>query len=127
MTHVVTLSTPYSRTKAHMLIDKAPSGYVCKLEAPRRTGEQNDKLWAMLTDVSVSKPQGRMHTPEMWKCIFMQACGHEVQFLPGLDGLPFPSGFRSSRMSKAQMSELIEFISAWGTENGVKWTEGGCE
>ena len=106
-----------------MLIDKAPSGYVCRIEAPKRTGEQNDKLWAMLTDVSVSKPQGRMHTPEMWKCIFMQACGHEVQFLTGLDGLPFPSGFRSSRMSKAQMSELIEFIGAWGSENGVRWSD----
>jgi hypothetical protein len=123
MTHTVALSNPHSRLRAHALIDRAPPSYVCKVEAPRRTGEQNDKLWAMLTDVSLSKPQGRKHTPEMWKCIFMQACGHEVQFLHGLDGLPFPAGFRSSRMTKAQMSELIEFISAWGAENGVRWSE----
>ncbi len=123
MTHVIALCNPRSRLRAHALIDKAPPSYVCKIEAPKRTGEQNDKLWAMLTDVSVSKPQGRMHTPEMWKCIFMAACGHEVQFLPGLDGLPFPAGFRSSRMTKRQMADLITFIQAWGDENGVRWTE----
>jgi hypothetical protein len=126
MTHVVTLSTPYSRTKAHMLIDKAPSGYVCRVEAPKRTGDQNDKLWAMLTDVSRSKPQDRRMTPDQWKAVFMSACGYEVQFLNGLDGQPFPAGFRSSRLSKSQMSELIEFIQAWGDENGVRWTEGDC-
>lgn len=123
MTHTVALSNPYSRLRAHALIDKAPPSYFCRIEAPKRTDDQNAKLWAMLTDVSVSKPQGRKHTPEMWKCIFMQACGHEVQFLNGLDGLPFPAGFRSSRMTKAQMSELIEFIGAWGSENGVKWSD----
>lgn len=123
MTHVIPLHGPHSRTKAHVLIDKAPSGYVCKIEAPRRTDDQNAKMWAMLTDVSVSKPQGRRLTPDQWKAVFMQACGHEVQFLNGLDGMPFPVGFRSSRMSKQQMSELIEFVDAWGSENGVKWSD----
>ena len=35
---------------------------------------------------------------------------------------PFPSGFRSSRLSVSQMRELIDFIDAWGSQNGVKWT-----
>ena len=123
MTHTVALSSPHSRLRAHALIDKAPDGHVCKIEPPKRTAEQNDKMWAMLTDVSLSKPQGRMLTPDQWKSVFMQACGHEVQFLSGLDGMPFPVGFRSSRMTKAQMSELIEFIGAWGSENGVRWSD----
>ena len=126
MTHVVTLSTPYARQKAHQLIEKAPADYLCRIEPPKRTKEQNDKLWPMLTDISVQKPQGRRMTPDQWKAVFMQACGYEVQFLNGLDGQPFPAGFRSSRLSKAQMSELIEFIQAWGDENGVRWTEGDC-
>jgi hypothetical protein len=124
MTHVVTLSTPYARSKAHSLIVQAPDGYVCRVEPPKRTGDQNDKLWAMLTDICRAKPQGRRMTPDQWKAVFMSACGYEVQFLNGLDGQPFPAGFRSSRLSKAQMSELIEFVTAWGTENGVTWTEG---
>ncbi len=123
MTHVVTLSTPYSRAKAHSLIVKAPAGYVCRVEAPKRTGDQNDKLWAMLTDVSVSKPQGRRMTPDQWKAVFMQACGWEVQFLEGLDGQPFPAGFRSSRMTVKQMADLITFIQEYGDRHGVRWTD----
>lgn len=107
--------------RAHQLVQKAPDDWLCRVEPPRRTGDQNDKLWAMLTDVSVSKPNGRRMTPEQWKCVFMQACGWEVQFLEGLDGQPFPAGFRSSRMTKKQMSDLIEFIQAWGDQNGVRW------
>ena len=78
----------------------------------------------MLSDVSRAKPDGRCHTPEVWKALFMQACGHEVQFENGLvDGSPFPVGFRSSRLTKARMSELIEFIYSWGTEHGVTFPD----
>lgn len=121
--HTVTLTSPHSRARAKVLVDKAPEGYVVTVKPPTRSGSQNDKMWALLTDVSVSKPRGLCYTPEQWKCFFMQACGHEVQFITGIDGLPFPAGFRSSRLSKAQMSELIEFIYAWGAENGVRWSE----
>lgn len=80
-------------------------------------------MWAMLTDISKSKPDGRRHTPEDWKCLMMSACGWECQFLEGLDGRPFPVGFRSSKMSKAQMSSLIEFMQAWGDQNNVRWSD----
>jgi hypothetical protein len=49
--------------------------------------------------------------------------GWECQFVEGLDGRPFPKGFRSSHLTKKQMSDLIEFILAWGSENGVKWSQ----
>ena len=68
-------------------------------------------------------PEGRRHTPEVWKALFMNACGHDVQFETGLNGSPFPVGFRSSRLSKGQMSELIEFIYAKGAEWGVEWSD----
>ena len=51
--------------------------------------------------------------------MFMHACGHAVQFESGLDGKPFPTGFRSSKLSKSQMSDLIEFIHAYAASNGV--------
>lgn len=123
MTQTVILSSPYARQRAHQLIDKAPDGFVASVQEIRRTLDQNAKLWAMLSDVSVSKPEGRRHTPEDWKAIFMSACGWEVQFIEGLDGRPFPSGFRSSRMTKAQMADLIEFITEYGSRHGVKWTD----
>ena len=76
----------------------------------------------MLSDISRAKPQGRVHIPEVWKCLFMAACGHQVQFEMGLDGRPFPTGFKSSRLSKNEMMDLITFVQQWGDEQGVKWS-----
>ena len=118
----IILSTPRQRAMARRLIDLAPDRAVVNIREERRTNAQNDLMWSLLSDLSRAKPEGRTHTPDMWKALCMAACGHEVQFLMGLDGNPFPVGFRSSRLSKAQMSELIEFIFAWGSERGVRWS-----
>lgn len=122
MSYRTVLTTPYARERACRLVMAAPDGFVATVAEPKRTLSQNDRLWALLTDVSMSKPLGRRHTPEEWKSIFMAACGWEVLFLEGLDGRPFPQGFRSSQLSKSQMSALQEFIEAWGSENGVTFS-----
>lgn len=119
----VILSGPYSRSRAHQLIERAPEGCVCNVRQPKRTDDQNAKMWAMLSDISQAMPEGRRHTPDDWKAIFMNACGWEVQFIEGLDGRPFPTGFRSSRLTKAQMGDLITFIQEYGDRHGVHWSE----
>jgi len=86
--------------------------------------EQNDKMWAMLSEISEAKPQDRSHTPEVWKALFMHALGHEARFEIGLNGEPFPIGFRSSRLSVSQMSDLIEFMNSWCAQNGVVLSDG---
>jgi hypothetical protein len=88
-----------------------------------RSDLQNRKMWAMIRDISQAQPEGRKLTPDEWKAVFMQACGWEVQFLEGLDGRPFPAGFRSSRMTVKQMADLITFIGAYGDHHGVLWKE----
>ena len=112
-----------ARRRAVAAVSHAPAGWVVTVKEPTRSGEQNAKFWAVLTDLSRAKPEGRCHTPETWKQLVMHAAGHEVQFLAGLDGNPFPAGFRSSRMTKAQMSECIEYALAYGEERGVEWSE----
>lgn len=119
----VIISGSTSRATAHRLIDAAPAGAVVHVKVAKRTTEQNDKMWALISDVSRAQPDGRKHITEVWKALFMNACGYAVQFETGLSGEPFPVGFRSSRLTKQQMSELIEFIIAWGTERGVAWTD----
>jgi len=57
----------------------------------------------------------------------MHACGFAVQFEMGLNGQPFPTGFSSSRMTTAEMSELIEWIYAYGAEQGVRWSDEGIQ
>ena len=119
----IILASERQRAIAHALIDRAPDGFVFNIHEPNRTLDQNAKMWAMLSDIARAKPEGRMMTAEMWKCVFMHACGYEAQFLNGLDGLPFPVGFRSSRMTKAQMADLITFIQEYGDRHGVRWSE----
>jgi hypothetical protein len=82
-------------------------------------------MWAMLTDVAEqAEHNGRRYTPDQWKVLFMHACGREVQFIPALDGSTFiPWGQSSSDLSKQEMTDLIEFIFAWGAEHGVAFQE----
>jgi len=79
----------------------------------------------MLTDIATKKDHcGRKYTPDQWKILFMHACGREVQFIPSLDNSTFlPWGQSSSKLSKEEMSDLIEFILSWGAENGVVFSE----
>lgn len=109
-------------------VRRAGHGFRVTISMPKRSTEQNDKMWAMLTDVARAKPEGRNWTPETWKCAFMHYLGHQVLFAEGLDGCgPFPVGFRSSKLTVGQMSDLITCIYKYGDEHGVEWkdTKGG--
>ena len=119
--HTIILAGAEQRNLAEKLVRSAPPGATVKIMPAKRTLSQNALLWAMLTDLSVQAPEGRKHTPEVWKGLCMHAAGHEVQWAPGLSGQPFPVGFRSSRMTKQQMADLIDWISAYGAEHGVKF------
>lgn len=119
MAQTVILHSQSQRVFAKQMIDRAPVGAVMTVKEATRTTDQNALLWSVLSDISRAKPEGRRHTPEVWKCLFMSACGHAVQFEMGLDGKPFPVGFRSSRLTKSQFSDLIEFIYSWCAEKGV--------
>jgi hypothetical protein len=118
----VILATERSRQLAKSLIDRAPPRAIVNVRESKRTTDQNALMWSLLSDIARAKPEGRRHTAEMWKALAMHACGHAVQFENGLDGQPFPVGFRSSRLTKAQMSELIEFLFAYGARHGVRWS-----
>jgi hypothetical protein len=124
VTHRVILNSQFARERAKKIIDQAPKGYVMEARELKRTLEQNDKMWAMLTDISVACPGGERFTPDDWKARIMQACGWDCQFLPGLlDGKPFPTGFKSSKMTKSQMSAMIDWMQAWGDEQGIPWSD----
>ena len=106
------------------LIRRAPPDAVVTIKEAARNLDQNSKLWAMLSDVSRAKPEGRAWVPETWKAAFMHSLGHQVQFCEGLDGSgPFPLGFRSSRLSKRQFADLITVVYEYGDRHGVQWSE----
>lgn len=121
------LGNDYSRKRAIEAIVSAQPGYVCEVREPRRTTDQSDFMWSLLTDISRAEPMGRKHTPEDWKALAMNAAGWECQFIEGLDGRPFPQGFRSSQLTKSQMSGLIEWLLAFMAEQGIEPTHSGRE
>lgn len=122
---LVTLYAASDRQRAINWIQQAPLGTRIEFKAARRTLPQNDRMWAMLTDVARQKDHhGVKYTPDQWKVIFMAACGREFVFIPALDGQGFiPWGQSSSDLSKQEMTDLIEFMFAWGAENGVVWSD----
>ena len=123
MTATVCISSEGNRARAMHWCKVAPANTVIRFQKPGRTIPQNDRMWVMLTDVArQTEHNGRRYTPDQWKALFMHACGHEAHFMPGLNGEPFPAGFRSSKLNKEQMTELMDFIDAWGTQNGVVWS-----
>lgn len=95
----------------------------CGFEAEQRTSTQNRKLWAMLTDVSRQVNwYGRNLSQWAWKDIFTAALKKQ-DVVPGIDGGFVVLGEHTSRMTKAQMSELLELITAFGANHKVVWTD----
>lgn len=97
-----------------------------ELRGPARTTEQNNKMWAMLTDIVEQKKtiNGQQFDEEQWKCIFMKALGMEPGILPTLDGRDwFPISTSTSRLEPPQMAALIDFMFAWGAEHNVVWSD----
>lgn len=120
----IRLTSVGNRALAHRWVDIAPEGAVLNIREATRTNEQNAMMWALLSDISRAKPQGRVMTPDLWKCVFMAAVGHRCRFEPALDGNGVvPVGFKSSRLTKAEMSDLIECILAFGAEHDVRWSD----
>jgi hypothetical protein len=119
--YVITLNSGEDRNRAFNVLSQAPDGARVEFKAPKRSVPQNDRMWAMLTDVATQVPwAGKKRTPDEWKLLFLDAWRREVRVAPALDGNGVVNlGRSSSDLSKEEMSELIECIAAWGAENGV--------
>ena len=113
------------RARAINWIKNVPDGTRVVFKEPKRTLPQNDRMWAMLTEISrKALLGGQKYEPDEWKCIFLDALGQEMKFLPKLSGQGFlPLGHRSSELSVSEMSQLMELMEAWCAQNGVTLTE----
>ena len=88
-----------------------------------RNSEQNAKLWAMLTDISSQVNwHGQYLTKDEWKDVITAGLKRQ-KVVAGIDGGFVVIGAHTSKMSVAEMSDLIELATAFGYQNGVKWTD----
>lgn len=123
---VITLNGKDDSDRAMRWISQAPAGTRLEFKAPRRTLPQNDRLWAMLTDIATQLPwHGIKLAPDDWKLIFLDSLKRELRLVPNIDGTGFVNlGRSSSDLSKAEMSDLFELISAFGAQHGVVFHRG---
>lgn len=113
------------RAKAIDWIRRAPKETRVTFQGPKRSTEQSDKMWACLTDISQQTEWcGLKLSPEDWKVLFMNALNSEMRLVPNLDKTGYVNlGNRSSQLSKAEMSDLIELIYKFAAERGIKLYE----
>jgi NinB protein len=91
-------------------------------EPKTRSWQQNKRLWAMLTDVSRQVNwHGQRLTKEEWKDVFTAALKRQ-KVVPGIDGGFVVLGSSTSRMTMAEMGDLITLMEAFGAQQGVKFT-----
>ena len=118
---IITMLTEADRAKATRWIEKAPPGTRIEFKRAKRSIPQNDRMWAMLTDVAEQLPwHGIKLTPDDWKLIFLDSLKRELRMVPNIDGSGFVNlGRSSSDLSKSEMTDLIELIYAFGANHGV--------
>lgn len=101
----------------------APEGWHVTFRPPTRSLDQNARMWAMLGDVSKQVEwYGKKLSPEAWKCVF-SASLKKQDVVPGLHGDFVVIGQSTSAMTIREMSDLMELMSAFGTERGVRFAD----
>lgn len=111
--------TIWKHAKAHL---SAGRRMVLELRPEKRSDAQNRRLWAMLSDISAQVDwYGQKLAAEDWKHV-LSASLKKQRAVQGLDGGFVVLGLSTSKMSKAEMSELQELMEAFGAERGVKFS-----
>ena len=110
------------RSRAIEAIKTAPDGYLVRITEPTRSLLQNSALWAALGEVSKQVVwHGRKLTAENWKDI-LTASLKKQEVVPGIETGFVILGNSTSKMTKREMSELLELIYAFGAQQGVKFS-----
>lgn len=125
---VLVLHNDALRAKAAHWIARAPKETRVTFQGPKRTLPQNDKMWAMLTEVAEQATwAGKKRTPTDWKDLFTAAVkmagDGKLEAVNGLEGGLMILGLHTSEMDAAEMAELIEYMTAWGAQNGVTFSD----
>ena len=94
-----------------------------EIKPETRTNDQNARMWAMLTEIAKQVEwYGQKLNSTDWKHI-LSASLKKQRAVPGIDGGFVVLGLSTSKMSIADMSELMTLMEAFGAEKGVKFTD----
>ncbi len=99
--------------------------WVLTLRPEVRSHDQNALLHALIGEIArQAEWAGRKWDAEVWKRLLVaawtRARGEQVVVLPALDGHGVDMvPARTSRLSRRECAELIDFIAAWAAEHGI--------
>lgn len=119
------LAHPMARANAVQAVKVAPDGYKVTISEPTRSLDQNAAQWPILhafSDQLAWSVNGVMTKlePEDWKTILTAAFRREGnRVAQGLDGGLVFLGMRTSKMSKKEFSDYLEFLNATSVLRGV--------
>ena len=107
-------------------VRQAPSGWLISISPPPRTLDQSAKFYALCTQLSQStltwdgERQGKRAWHELLMQALMLATGKQPAPRRGAElGKGEPAQGDAS-MGLAEMSELLDFATAWATEKGIE-------
>lgn len=114
-----------ARRLAVEAVQSAPDGYCVTVSEPTRSLDQNAAMWPILqafADQLQWPVNGAMvwMTPDEWKDVLSAAYKREsVRVAMGMDGGVVMLGQRTSKFTKAEFSDWIEFLYATAAARGV--------
>jgi hypothetical protein len=113
------------RAKAIDWIRRAPRETRVEFKGPKRTIPQNDRMWAMLTELSTQLLwHGQRLSTEDWKQVMLASLKQEMRIVPNIHGDGFVQlGRSSSDLSKEEMADLMTIMEAFAARYGVKFKE----
>ena len=120
----IVLNSDAARAKAARWVAGCSKGTRVTFKDAKRSLPQNDRMWALLTEVSEQvKWYGFKLSPDEWKTVFTAGMKrHRV--VPGIDGHSFVAiGVGTSGLSKEEMSNLMLLIESFGAERGVVFSD----
>jgi len=129
------LAHPVARRNAVQAVQNAPEGHVVRISEPSKSREQEDCYHAMIGDIAKQYQfmGQRWHKDDMKRLMvdaFAQAMReagaplhHDGRVVPSLDGRRIVQlGIQTSDFWKSEASAFIDFLAAWGSENGIEWS-----
>ena len=120
------LAHELARRNASQAILEAPTGYAVEIRPKNRTLDQNAKIHALIQEISRKIVwAGKLQEVETWKRLltaaWLRARGEPVEMLPAIDGYGVDVVFRpTSKLTVEEMSEFIEYVTAWAVEQGIQ-------
>ena len=127
----ITLLNPQQATQAweHLYSEQVKpltmAGHKLRLSIKRetRSTQANARMWAMLAETA---PQVNWHGKKLgsedWKNVFTASL-KSMNVVPNLDGTGFVVlGQSTSKMTIAEMSDLMQLMEAFGAQQGVRFS-----